>query len=577
MSLVKKHWKKLLFILGIAIFLYMIYAIGIDTIWGNIRETGWWFLPIIGVWLIVYIINASAWYSIVCDNNTLRYNRPSFLKILKITISGYAINYITPMIALGGEPYRIVEMQKELGTRKATSSVLSYSMMHMLSHVVFWMCSIVLILLVLRPVWGLTVGCIVTFCIFSFILYFIFKGYRKGLVAKTFRILEKIPFIRKPVRKFSEKNLQSFQEIDQNIVDLYKNRKLTFFLALGLEVLARTISCFEIFFIGKAIGIDISLLDSIIIYAGSSLFANILFFSPMQLGTREGGLMLALKTMGLAASNGVYIGLVMRIRELFWIAIGMILIKINKRKKMEPLAHLPKNIKGFIFDYGGTLDTNGIHWFEVFCKAYEQAGILINKEDLRQAYIFGEREMERNSNEIGSEDTFKDNLIKKVVYQTNFLIRHNFLKTLENTDIDSIIDYCYDFARRNVAEAEKVLSVLSKQYPLVMVSNFYGNLRSVLKDFGIEHYFKTVVESSKIGIRKPDSEIFRKGVEALGFQTHQIAVVGDSHKNDIAPSNKIGCITVWLKGVGWNQDEDNNKKSDLTISSLKGILALIEI
>ena len=29
-----------------------------------------------------------------------------------------------------------------------------------------------------------------------------------------------------------------------------------------------------------------------------------------------------------------------------------------------------KRIKGVIFDYGGTLDTNGVHWFQIFRRAY---------------------------------------------------------------------------------------------------------------------------------------------------------------------------------------------------------------
>ena len=567
---IKKSWKKILFAAGVLIFLYMIYAIGIDAIWGNIKQTGWWFIPIIGIWVVVYTINALAWYSIICDK---RGQRPSFLKIFKITISGYAINYITPMIALGGEPYRILETQKELGTQRATSSVLSYSMMHILSHFVFWICSILLILLLLKPVWWLRMGCMLMFCLFTFVLYLIFKGYKKGLVAKTFRILEKVPFIRKPVKKFSEKNAESFRDIDQNIVHLYTERKPTFFLALGLEFLARTISCLEIFFITKAIGIDITFMDSILIYAGSSLFANILFFSPMQLGTREGGLALSLKTMGLQASLGVYMGLVMRVRELFWIGIGMLLVKIKKRNKMKETTHFPTNIKGIIFDYGGTLDTNGIHWFEVFCKAYLSVGVLVRKESLRDAYIFGEQEMERNSREILPEDTFRDNLAKKVGYQIDYLLREENLNVLQEKDL--IVAYCYDFAKQNVSESANVLAALSQEYPLVLVSNFYGNLPSVLKDFGIDTYFQSVVESAAVGIRKPDTEIFQKGIDGLGLNPNQVAVVGDSYVNDIAPAKKLGCIAVWLKGIGWDSADNKEHFSDYTIGNLKETLSLV--
>jgi len=335
-----KKWTICFYIAGMLIFFYMVYAIGFDNIWENVRKTGWWFLPVIGVWLVVYIINTFAWRAIVRDKSDLTITRyPSFFKMLKITISGYCINYITPVIALGGEPYRIYQLQKYIGTPKATSKVLSYSMMHFLSHIVFWMCSILLILFWLRPAWGWTVGLSITFFLIVFALYMVFRGYRKGLVEKTFGILEKIPFIKKPVRKFSENRLQTFQEIDQHIVSLYSRRRSVFFQSLSLEILARVVSCIELVFIAKPLGVDMSMLDAIVLYAGSTLFANIMFFSPMQLGTREGGLALTISIMGFPTALGMYTGLIMRIRELFWIGVGLLLmrLKYNRKQKNKPI------------------------------------------------------------------------------------------------------------------------------------------------------------------------------------------------------------------------------------------------
>ena len=62
-----------------------------------------------------------------------------------------------------------------------------------------------------------------------------------------------------------------------------------------------------------------------------SLFTNILFFSPMQIGTREGGFALALKTLSLPAGLGIYVSLVTRVRELFWIGVGILLMKVKTR------------------------------------------------------------------------------------------------------------------------------------------------------------------------------------------------------------------------------------------------------
>ena len=52
-----------------------------------------------------------------------------------------------------------------------------------------------------------------------------------------------------------------------------------------------------------------------------------------------------------------------------------------------------KNIKGIIFDYGGTIDTNSRHWAEVLWEKYVAYQVPVTKEAFREAYVFGERSL----------------------------------------------------------------------------------------------------------------------------------------------------------------------------------------
>ena len=54
----------------------------------------------------------------------------------------------------------------------------------------------------------------------------------------------------------------------------------------------------------------------------------------MQLGSREGGLALAVDGLHLTGALGVYTGLITRLRELVWIAIGIMLIKIGNNNQL---------------------------------------------------------------------------------------------------------------------------------------------------------------------------------------------------------------------------------------------------
>ena len=108
---------------------------------------------------------------------------------------------------------------------------------------------------------------------------------------------------------------------------------------------------------------------------------------------------------------------------------------------------------------------------------------------------------------------------------------------------------------------------------MVLVSNFYGNIAAVLADFGLSHYFKAIVESAVVGVRKPDPRIFGLGVEALGMKAREVLVVGDSLGKDILPAESIGCRTAWIKGRRWFKDTEAPERPD-TIRKLSELAML---
>lgn len=218
-------------------------------------------------------------------------------------------------------------------------------------------------------------------------------------------------------------------------------------------------------------------------------------------------------------------------------------------------------MKGILFDYGGTLDTNGVHWSEVLWQGYQHAGIDVTREQFREAYVHGERTLAREPL-IQAYHSFLDVLNIKVEVE---------LKYLNRKGASEVVEFCYNYARRNIQRSLPVLEGLAKRYPLVLVSNFYGNLHAVLRDFGIEPLFQHVIESAVVGVRKPDLRIFQLGIEALSQSPHEVLVVGDSFKNDILPATSLGCQTVWLRGIGW---EDKPVDESLPTAVITDIVQL---
>ena len=213
-------------------------------------------------------------------------------------------------------------------------------------------------------------------------------------------------------------------------------------------------------------------------------------------------------------------------------------------------------VKGLIFDYGGTLDTGGDHWSEVIWEAYRRAGVAVDKPLFREAYVFAERELARERHILPAHD-FHDMLRIKMQIEMNFLVEQGHLSPESAEEkAELVAQYCYDAARENVESIRPVLEKLSEKYPMVLVSNFYGNIETVLTDFGIRDFFQAIIESAVMGVRKPDPRIFEHGVKALGMLPEDTLVIGDSYRKDILPAESIGCQAIWIKGKGWTAEED---------------------
>ncbi len=226
------------------------------------------------------------------------------------------------------------------------------------------------------------------------------------------------------------------------------------------------------------------------------------------------------------------------------------------------------DIEGLIFDYGGTIDTNGNHWAEVLWEKYIETNIPVTKEEFKEAYVYGERTL-ATTPLIKPKHNFYDVLYIKVGLQLSFLSDKGYLKSgfVNEPRREGIARKCYEYVLDTLEVTRPVVEKLSKQYKLVLVSNFYGNIETILDDFNLLCFFKEIIESSVVGVRKPDPAIFKLGVDSLGYTPQKIAVVGDSFSKDVVPAQKVGCKTIWLKGKGWLEEIDETVP-DVIISDL---------
>lgn len=236
-----------------------------------------------------------------------------------------------------------------------------------------------------------------------------------------------------------------------------------------------------------------------------------------------------------------------------------------------------KDIQGIIFDYGGTIDTNSRHWAEVLWAKYVEHRVPVDKESFREAYVFGERALAKYPF-VQPWHTFRDVLSIKTKLQMEWLAEQRKLATDERqlqSYAEKVADSCYEYVLEVLNATRPVVEELARKYKLVLVSNFYGNIQTILKDFGLFDFFVEIVESSVVGVRKPDPAIYKLGVEAMGSEAKNVLVVGDSFSKDVVPAKAVGCRVAWLKGEGWGGEVIDESVPDVILTSLVQLPALL--
>jgi putative hydrolase of the HAD superfamily len=238
---------------------------------------------------------------------------------------------------------------------------------------------------------------------------------------------------------------------------------------------------------------------------------------------------------------------------------------------------LKNQIHGVIFDYGGTIDTNSRHWAEVLWGEYEARRVPVTKAQFREAYVFAERALAKYPF-IQPHHNFLEVLRIKVKLQMEYLALQRALPLEEcslEADAEAVAQACYQYVLRVLEVTRPVVAELAERYKLVLVSNFYGNIQTILRDFRLDAYFADIVESSVVGVRKPDPAIYRLGVEAMGLPAGEVLVVGDSFSKDVVPAKQAGCHVAWLQGEGWGGEETDESLPDVIINTLASLPAIV--
>ena len=193
-----------------------------------------------------------------------------------------------------------------------------------------------------------------------------------------------------------------------------------------------------------------------------------------------------------------------------------------------------------IFDFGGTLDADGVPWARRFHAAYAEAGGELDFAAFEPVYQASDVALAALPE------------IRRLGFRAAIEAQVRCLLPLlpDGASLvqqaEQLVTAAHEPAVRIVARNRPILERLQQEYRLAIISNFTGNLEPCLDELGLSPLFAVASDSTVLGIEKPDPRIFHATLRALGASAEEAWMVGDNFEADIRPAVRIGLRACWM-------------------------------
>jgi putative hydrolase of the HAD superfamily len=84
-----------------------------------------------------------------------------------------------------------------------------------------------------------------------------------------------------------------------------------------------------------------------------------------------------------------------------------------------------------------------------------------------------------------------------------------------------------------------------------VISNSNGSVRSILEEAGLAAHLDFIIDSSVVGVEKPDPRIFHLGLREAGVAAHEAVYVGDLYSVDVLGARAAGLDGILLDPRGY--------------------------
>jgi putative membrane protein len=294
---------------GVAVLAMLLREVGVATLIDQARMLGWG-LPLVFVpYALVATLDATGW----------RYAFPGRLppvpRLVLARLAGEAVNVTTPTATLGGEPIKAwLLTQAGVPLNEGLVSVVVAKTALVVSHLAFVGAAVVLAAWRVPPAPAiLTAMTLITGVGVVAIGGFVWAQ-RRGLFRASSRALSRLGL--------SPAVAAHLQALDEHLAAFYERQRGRFVLSCLFHFLGWVAGAVEVWLALALLGSPVDAPTALVIEAFASAIRSATFMIPASLGAQEGAFVAIFLGYGLSAGAGLAFGLVRRLREALWAAIG---------------------------------------------------------------------------------------------------------------------------------------------------------------------------------------------------------------------------------------------------------------
>jgi HAD superfamily hydrolase (TIGR01549 family) len=222
-------------------------------------------------------------------------------------------------------------------------------------------------------------------------------------------------------------------------------------------------------------------------------------------------------------------------------------------------------IKWLLFDFGGCLDSDGVHSRSLFMDQFIKHDLILVNDDskaFQEAYTYSDRH-------LSDESLMLNSTLLEMNEQMCLSIAKE-LNTQLSSQVSEVAKAITQIQSYYLKRNKRVLELLAPNYKLGIISNFSGNLRKILDEFSLTSYFNFIIDSHHVGVSKPNPAIFNLAIQKCNTTSSNICFIGDNIERDIAPANMLGMKTVLISPLL------QTSSADYTLSSVEKLLVLTQ-